>query len=160
MIQKYWVHELLDQIKTPISNLLDVGCGEGYFTSSIKANKALGIDINDLCIKSAKLNYETDSVKFICGDITKLKLGTKFDVVLCFSVLHWIPDAQVALENIYDCCDVGGFVYVIMAAKVDGNIFDECVTKELIKHDMIFSNILMELDLNSFTNLSQTAGFK
>lgn len=89
------------------SNILDIGCNEGYF-SYVLANRCkfiLGIDSDRLRIKKAKFIknvYHLDNVKFRSLNIYSKSFCNlpTFDVSLCLGLLHRIPNPIEAINSI------------------------------------------------------------
>lgn len=72
------VNEVIDSLN--LNNLLDLGCGEGYYTSSFKVREKIGIDLSKETLKLASRNDKT----------TLYILKTIFDVPLASNSLDGI----------------------------------------------------------------------
>lgn len=72
-------------------NGLDIGCGEGHFTASLKFVKNFdAIDISEVAIKRAKnyfpnINFQKIDIK----DMSNIK-NNKYDFISCFETLYYI----------------------------------------------------------------------
>jgi hypothetical protein len=82
---------------TNAANLVDLGCAEGYFVrrTAETGRIAIGVDrdYNRLgLIEPARMFDRSKGSGFILGDIEPELIGRlpKFDVVICFSVMHHI----------------------------------------------------------------------
>ena len=80
--------ELLEQYVQPGMNVLDVGCGSGILSVAallLGADKAVGVDIDELAVKTAVENAEINHVEErftgICGNLTDQVTGT-YDIVV------------------------------------------------------------------------------
>ena len=80
--------ELLEQYVRPGMNVLDVGCGSGILSIAallLGADKAVGVDIDELAVKTAVENAEGNHVENrftgICGNLTDQVTGT-YDIVV------------------------------------------------------------------------------
>ena len=77
---------------------LDFGCGTGEITAQLAllgATRVIGVDISpgliDMARRQCELDGVVDRVDLCCGEITKLE-PQPVDVVICFAVLHHLPD--------------------------------------------------------------------
>ena len=94
--------------KSDITNILDIGCGEGnktyllakYFDSA----KVLGIDFTEEGIKLANdIYYNVENIYFEKGDIFNInEKEINYDIVSCFEVLEHVEDWQTLLKKIAD----------------------------------------------------------
>ena len=87
--------ELVEFGKIKPCKVLDIGCGEGFYSIYLakKGFEVTGIDLAENAIKLAKQNAEKAVVKinFIAMDISDLeKLNEKFDFILGWAILHHI----------------------------------------------------------------------
>ena len=79
--------ELLEEVVTPETRILDVGTGSGILSVGgvlLGAPSALGVDIDPVAVKvadeNAEINGVTDKTEFVCGDLTD-KVHGKFEIV-------------------------------------------------------------------------------
>ncbi len=85
-------------------SILDAGCGEGYFTSAIKAAcpsaDVVGVDASDGAVRYATERFG-DSVSFRVGNIFALPFADdSFDVVLCSEVLEHLDNPAAAFSEL------------------------------------------------------------
>ena len=80
--------EMLERYGKPGADVLDVGCGSGILSVAallLGAGKAVGVDIDELAVKTARenaaLNHVQDRFTAICGNLTDRVSGI-FDVVV------------------------------------------------------------------------------
>lgn len=97
--------EMLEKYLKPKDNLLDIGCGSGILSIAailLGANKATGVDIDELAIKTAKENAKINKIsdKFIaiCGDLIE-KINGKFDIILANLVSDVIIRLNKTVKN-------------------------------------------------------------
>ena len=79
--------ELLEEVVTPETRILDVGTGSGILSVGgvlLGAPSALGVDIDPVAVKvaneNAEINKVTGKTEFVCGDLTD-KVHGKFEIV-------------------------------------------------------------------------------
>ncbi|MBE6892719.1 MAG: 50S ribosomal protein L11 methyltransferase [Ruminococcaceae bacterium] len=79
--------ELLEEVVTPETRILDVGTGSGILSVGgvlLGAPSALGVDIDPVAVKvaneNAEINEVQDKTEFVCGDLTD-KVHGKFEIV-------------------------------------------------------------------------------
>lgn len=94
----------------PNSNILEIGCGEGFIADSIKQNigkyNYYGFDISKESVEMAQENLP--EFKFEVKDIldtepeyfNKVFNGKKIDIVLMLEVLEHIEDYEKALQKV------------------------------------------------------------
>ncbi len=96
MSQQPWTKGTINEVDFIISNLhnkeiksiLDVGCGHGRHAIELSKKGyeiVVGVDFSEMNVKIANKNALDNhlTTSFICGDARKLKLGNKYDLVLC-----------------------------------------------------------------------------
>lgn len=90
-------------------SIVDIGCGNGNFLKyllkklNIDESKIdiTGVDIAPNAVNEARKKLNG---KFLVMDISKNKLESKFDCVICSEVLEHIEDYKSALKNISEIC--------------------------------------------------------
>jgi len=107
--------ELIETGKINSCKVLDVGCGEGFYSIYLakKGFDVTGIDISERAVEYAKKNAEKEGVKikFLVMDVNDLeKLNEKFDFVFEWALLHSIMPKQREryVENINNLLNNGG----------------------------------------------------
>ncbi len=94
--------------------LLDVGCGSGLLLSHLAQNCAsiAGIDYAEAMVKKAKTLLPQG--EFHCGEANQLPFATNsFDKLLSYSIFHYFPSEQYALDVINEMIRVvkpGGMI--------------------------------------------------
>jgi len=73
-------------------SVLDIGCGDGRFTSFLKDFDYLGVDISQKNIDVCKKNHP--KTRFECADLTKWDTKKKYDVVFSWVALQHINPLQ------------------------------------------------------------------
>ncbi|XP_022084376.1 uncharacterized protein LOC110975845 isoform X2 [Acanthaster planci] len=96
--------------------VLDVGCGSGEETKTIatKVKSATGVDSSEAMIATAQENNSASNIWYLVWDARTVgnnpEWRDRFDKVVSFFVLNWIPSAEQpkALESILACLKKGG----------------------------------------------------
>jgi trans-aconitate methyltransferase len=88
--------------------ILDVGCGTGQLTSEIARSGAAvtGLDKSPEMLAEARKNYP--DLTFVEGDAASFHFTEPFDAVFSNAVLHWVKDAEGAIQSIAHALRPGG----------------------------------------------------
>ena len=83
-------------LERPIRSVLDVGCGEGRWRSLLLHARPhvryLGIDSSPYVVGRYGRRRNVRLGRF--GDLGRLRLRRRFDLVVCADVLHYVPPAE------------------------------------------------------------------
>lgn len=93
--------------------VLELGCGTGYFTKELinTGARITAIDISPDLLDEAKSVIKTDNVKFLLENAYQMSFGDMvFDTVIGSSVLHHL-DIQRAIIEIKRVLKPGGTIY-------------------------------------------------
>jgi ubiquinone/menaquinone biosynthesis C-methylase UbiE len=87
-------------------SVLDMGCGDGFFTQQIwdlsSPGKLVGVDAAEQAIKVANTNKPPRPIEFAVGNAHKLPWpDNSFDVVLIQSILHHDDDPQDMIREAF-----------------------------------------------------------
>ena len=106
--------------------ILDIGCGPGNVLMNVvlprfkgKYTTCYATDISDRMIDFAAKKYDREDVKFLKMDIMEVDeflkdYGTVDHVVSSF-VVHWLPDQDTGLKNIFKVLRPGGDFFSVHA---------------------------------------------
>ena len=89
---------------TTEKNVVDLGCGNGYFFHKLPAGtKYIGVDDSKELLAKASGRIQDLSTRFVQADIARgLSLGAGIaDVVVCNMVLQYIPDLSGVRKNVF-----------------------------------------------------------
>lgn len=103
--------------KIKIESVLDIGCGDGRFAAFLEERNYhgnyAGYDFSNKLLEIAR-NRKINGVHFIELDILNEEINAKqSDLVVCFGVMHHIPDYNNRLEFIRKLANLirpGGFL--------------------------------------------------
>jgi len=101
----------------PKQKILEVGCGDGYFSYLIAKNnpsvEVIGIDISNKFVRYAKKNFKLPNLKFMVDDCLETKFKKNyFDYILCNDVLEHIPDISVFLNETDRMLKINGLLMI------------------------------------------------
>lgn len=92
--------DLLDP--RPGERVLDLGCGTGHLTAEIadRGVEVVGLDNASDMLAEARERYP--GLDFVEGDIRDVRFEEPFDAVFSNAALHWVPEAEAAVETIHE----------------------------------------------------------
>lgn len=94
--------------------ILEVGCGPGQLikaVSKFEPKSIVGLDIDDAWLTFCEERNESDDVMFIRSSAEDLPFEAyTFEVVICRSVLSYVPGESRAIEEMARVLTVGGVV--------------------------------------------------
>lgn len=98
--------------------LLDLCCGNGYLTYRLAQHcaEAVGIDLSEKLIATARQSYSQPNLTYHCADVLELpalSLDTDFDrILLYFSFQYFdsLAKGEIALRNMAELLAPGGFI--------------------------------------------------
>lgn len=127
-LQRKIGNQLLQSL-TPVSRLLDLGTGPGYFTGALadKSQQLVGVDIAPNMLRFAKsrnnhLNLQND-IMWLAGDAEQLPLiDNSIDGIFSSLMLQWVHQLPKALSEAHRVLHVGG--EFIFSTLLDGTLFE------------------------------------
>ncbi len=106
----------------PNMRVLDVGCGDGFYTRLfadrlISPGAMVGLDISAACLALARRNIASREarceVSFVAGDVAELPVPRdSFDLVWCAQSLYSLPDPVEAVRQMSIAAKPGGLVAI------------------------------------------------
>jgi len=138
------------------NELLDVACGTGGHAQFLKDDfKITGFDISDEMLEIARKKYP--DIPFINGDMKKLDLDSKFDVLICmFSAINYnttLEELKITLSNFYNHLKEGGVLVFDMGLNkenwIEGIVSVDTVVDKNFKLARIWQSHLEEDVFNS-----------
>lgn len=106
---------IIDNSRFQPKTLLHLGCGAGIYDRTFKKHfRVTGIDISPGMLKIAKkLNPE---VKYIHGDMRKIKLNMEFDAVAIpdsIGYMTTVRDLEKTINTAYSHLKMGGILFIV-----------------------------------------------
>ena len=81
-------------------SILDVGCGEGMFTSLLKKknNSVSGIDVSPTAIKKANIRFK--NIDFFVGDIKTDVILKHYDLIVLKEILSYVENWRKTIKDL------------------------------------------------------------
>jgi SAM-dependent methyltransferase len=120
-------------------SLLDLACGDGFYTRQFRragAGPVTGIDLSPESITRAKAieAEEILGIEYLAGDVLELELERKYSIVTAIHLLHYLQtEAEIAvvLRAIHGLLDTDGrFITMIANPEFDLKKHDALDSKE------------------------------
>ena len=110
--------DLLDP--QPGERILDLGCGTGHLTHVIaqRGGDVVGTDHSAEMIEQARVNYP--EIRFAVEDASNFSVDEPFDAIFSNAVLHWVRDAEGAVDSMSAALKPGGRLVAEFGGK--GNV--------------------------------------
>lgn len=98
-LQKWLADESLARLTLQSADrVLDVGCGDGRVTAElarrVPRGSVLGVDPSHQMVDYARQTYPEPNLRFEVGDARELRLDSRFNRLVSFNALHWVPRAD------------------------------------------------------------------
>jgi trans-aconitate 2-methyltransferase len=150
--------------------VLDVGCGDGKLTARIAGQlprgAVLGVDASADMVAYAQQQFGTDSwpnLRFEVADARRLNFGPRFDKVVSFNALHWVPRQDEALTGIRQALKPQGQAHLRLVTRADLTSLEEvaeAVRREPVWEGLFagFSDPYLRLDAGQYAALAQSLG--
>lgn len=97
--------------------VLDLGCGNGWFTALLAKNKNLevvGMDVNLTELKQAVRVFKNKNLDFICGDIFQaLFQQNTFDYITINASVQYFKDLDLLISRLMGLLNDNGEIHII-----------------------------------------------
>ena len=157
--------EEIVELLNPQSNetILDIGCGTGDLTKKIAelCGKVTGIDNSREMIQSAQKKHQ--GISFIHADAKNFQLNEKFDAIFSNAVLHWIPQADIMIQNANRHLKTGGRYVVEFGGKGCNDSIINTLKEQLDKNKSKYPTIESMLyypSISQYSTLLENNGFE
>lgn len=143
--------------------ILDVGCGSGRLSNEISQTGAtvFGIDSSEEMISEAKAAFP--HIQFTVASATEYQAEQPFDAIFSNAALHWILEAEKAVENMGRNLKPDGRLVIEMGGK--GNVAQliAALKEVLIKHGYAENAAIQQWyfpSLGEYCSLLEAKGFR
>lgn len=113
------VRYILDQMmpfKIKDKQILDLGCGGGLLSESLAriGGNVTGVDFIDENIKIAKTHAKENNlnIKYYKQDLQKLKLNTKYDIIILFEIIEHLDNWSNLIKKIKKLLKKNGTIFI------------------------------------------------
>jgi len=114
-------------LERPIRSVLDVGCGEARWRAMLRhvrpGIRYVGIDPSDYVVRRFGRTRNIRLGRF--GDLGRLGLKRRFDLIVCSDVLHYVPRAEVRPGLRAIARLLGGVAFIEVFTGDDDTVGDE-----------------------------------
>lgn len=154
---KKWLPELVRA--QDIKNVLDVGCGAGFFASYLAGLglRVIGLDArSENVFEAQKRNQGIDFVVENIENLSVRKLGS-FDLTFCFGLLYHLENPFLAIRNLHA---MTGKMLLIESIITPGAYPSAKIIEEGISEDQSVNYIALIPSEAGFIKMLYSAGFK
>lgn len=103
--------------KTSKLNILDLGCGNGWFTGQLSKefhHNYFCVDVNIIELEQAARVFDNGQINFIYSDIISTSLPTNiFDIVIINSALQYFQNISVLMKELFFISKPYGEIHII-----------------------------------------------
>jgi trans-aconitate 2-methyltransferase len=150
--------------------VLDVGCGDGFLTRAltdmVPHGQVFGMDASRPMVAAAQAAGGADASGpwFVAADARHIPFADgRFDVVVSFNALHWVPEQQRALTEIAGVLSEGGraLIQVVCAsprASVESIAMTVCRDDKWAARFDGFAAPFIHVDPDGYAELVASAG--
>lgn len=150
--------------------LLDLGCGDGKLTARIAERllrgSVLGVDASADMVAFAQRQFGAGvrgNLGFAVADARQLDYAARFDTLVSFNALHWVPQQDLALQGIARALKPGGRAHLRLVTRSSLTSLEEvaeAVRREphWAAHFTGFSDPYLRLDAQEYAALARRNG--
>jgi trans-aconitate 2-methyltransferase len=149
--------------------LLDLGCGDGKLSARIAEQlprgTVLGVDASASMVAYAQQQFGGRSnLHFEVADARRLEFDARFDHLVSFNALHWVPQQELALRGMRRALRPGGRAQLRLVTKADLTSLEEVA--EVVRREPAwavafagFTDPYLRLDARQYAALAAGLGF-
>ena len=147
---------LIEDLYPEKGNLLDIGCGAGFFLNSAKERgwNCYGMEILFEYVKFAQENFALENIHLESIDESITFEPNTFDVITLWDLIEHLRNPLKSLKKIHQTMKPGGLL-VMWTPNVKNSIFlkERWTGYKILQHFYFFSG-------ESLTNILEKVGFK
>jgi len=147
---------LIESLYPDKGNLLDIGCGAGFFLNCAKERgwNCHGLEILPEYIKYARENFALENIRLESLDESLTYDANTFDVITLWDLIEHLRNPLDCLKKIHQVLKPGGLL-VMWTPNVKNAIFlkEDWTGYKILQHFYFFSG-------DSLNNMLEKAGFK
>ena len=128
---------LLEEVQRhPHESVLEVGCGEGVFTSLLTtiAQRVVAIDVSDTAVARARERCPTAT--YVTTSLNDFVPGHAFDLVICAETLYYIQDVRQAIEKLSSLARYCVVSYIGREARRLNGYFEQVPSAQMRKYEI------------------------
>jgi trans-aconitate 2-methyltransferase len=151
--------------------LLDLGCGDGKLSVRIAERlprgAVLGVDASANMVAYAQQRFgggRWPNLRFEVADARHLDFDARFDALVSFNALHWVPQQELALRGMLRALVPGGRVQLRLVTRAELTSLEEVA--EAVRREPAwtpafvgFNDPYLRLDAAQYAALAASAGF-
>lgn len=134
--------------------ILDLGCGNGWFSGQLSKSfnhKIYCVDVNITELKQGRRVFDSDNLNFIYADIFSAELSTNFfNVIILNAAIQYFPEIKTLLNKLLSLIKVNGEIHII-----DSPIYSEVEVENAKKRtEDYYSSIMSPEMINNYFHRS------
>ena len=151
--------------------LLDLGCGDGKLSARIAERlprgAVLGVDASPDMVAYARQQFgggRWPNLRFEVADARQLAYDARFDMLVSFNALHWVPQQAEALRGIRRALKPSGRAQLRLVTQAELTSLEEVA--EAVRREPAwaadfagFSDPYLRLDATQYAALAASLGF-
>ena len=98
------------------NNVLDIGCGNGWFSNVIANNtngSVLGLDVNKVELEQANRLFPITNLSFAYGDVFEIDFKQRFDLIVLNASIQYFSDIDMLIKRLKDLLASSGEIHVL-----------------------------------------------
>ena len=151
--------------------VLDIGCGDGFLTREIATRLPrgyiVGVDASPRMVAAAEEIGRSAQAGplFVCADARRLPFAARFDVVVSFNALHWVPRLGDAFGGIAAVLRPGGRALIQLVCdsarpSIESTAMQVAHSDRWSAHFGGFTGPFVHPDPATFRELAEAAGLR